>query len=466
MRVKKTIYDSSPRLLRRTIGHVYSKMPIRMQYQMRYGKVFRNTYAFLQKSQYWSREKLEKYQLLQLHKLLYHAYENVPYYRSVFDERGLKPRDIQDFEDIKKLPCMTKELFQRHFKEIIAKNTDFRGVHLSHTSGTTGRSLEFYEDNVTSSVERAFILEQWSRVGFVIGDKMAELRGAPRDTTITYDPLHKLLWLSPVDINKERAKECLKALEKYKVKFLHGYPSAIAVFASVIRHFGIPVKVNLRSVLFASEIVYEWERRIVEEVFSCRVFSHYGMGEKVVLAGECEKSSDYHAFPQYSFVELDEKTNEIIGTSFLNYVNPFIRYKTTDVAGTVQWEGCKLCGRNYYPIIKGIEGRQEDLVLTPEGTFISPAVLTWPFKVLNGVKETQIYQEAVDRMVVRVLPWHKADQEVVEKDKRRMLEGLRRIVGDGMVIVFEEVDEIPRTSVGKFQWVISVPATELIKKGI
>jgi len=466
MRVKKTVYNSSPRLLRRAIGHVYSKMPIRMQYQIRYGKVFRNTYAFLQRSQYWSRERLEKYQLLQLRRLLYHAYENVPYYRSVFDERGLKPRDIQDFEDIKKLPYMTKELFQRHFKEIIAKNTDFRGVHLSHTSGTTGRSLEFYEDNITSSVEWAFILQQWGRVGFVIGDKMAELRGAPRDIPITYDPFHKLLWLSPVDINKERAKECLKALEKYKVKFLHGYPSAIAVFASVIRHFGIPVKVHLRAVLFASEIVYEWERRVVEEVFSCRVFSHYGIGEKVVLAGECEKSSDYHAFPQYSFVELDKKTNEIIGTSFLNYVNPFIRYKTTDVAGAVQWEGCKLCGRNYYPIIKGIEGRQEDLVLTPEGTFISPAVLTWPFKVLNGIKETQIYQEAIEKMVVRVLPWHKADQGVIEKDKRRILEGLRRIVGDSMVIVFEEVDEIPRTSVGKFQWVISVPAKELIKKGI
>ena len=466
MRVKKTIYDSSPRLLRRTIGHVYSKMPIQMQYQIRYGKVFRDTYEFLQNSQWWSRDRLEEYQLEKLNMLLKHAYENVPYYRKCFDERGLKPRDIQDFEDIKKLPCMTKELFQRHFKEIIAKNTDFRGVHLSHTSGTTGRSLEFYEDNVTSAIELAFILQQWGRVGFVVGDTRAMLRGAPRDIPVTYEPVEKVLYLSPVDINEERAKEYLKALEKYKVKFLHGYPSAIAVFASVILHFGIPVKVHLRAVLFASEIVYEWERRVVEEVFSCRVFSHYGLGEKVVLAGECEKSFDYHVFPQYSFVELDEKTNEIIGTSFLNYVNPFIRYKTTDVAGAVRWEGCKLCGRSYYPIIKRIEGRQEDLVLTPEGTFVSPAVLTWPFKVLNGIKETQIYQEAVDRMVVRVLPWHKADQEVIEKDKRRILEGLRRIVGDSMVVVFEEVDEIPRTSVGKFQWVISVPAKELIKKGI
>lgn len=456
------LYRNYPKCVQVVAKRVYCKIPA----LIRYGKVFRDTYSFLQKSQWWSKDQLEEYQLEKLSMLLKHAYENVPYYRKCFDERGLKPRDIQDFEDMKKLPYMTKERFRRNFKEMVAKNTNFGRVHLGHTTGTTGSALNFYEDDVTASMERAFILQQWGRVGFVIGDKRAELRGAPRDIPITYDLVEKVLWLSPVGISEERAKEYLEALEKYKVKFLHGYPSAIAVFASVIRHFGIPVKVHLRAVLFASEIVYEWERRIVEEVFSCRAFSHYGMGEKVVLASECENSSDYHVFPQYSFVELDEKTNEIMGTSFLNYVNPFIRYKTTDVADTVRWEGCRSCGRNYYPIIAKIKGRLEDFVLTPEGMFVSPAVLTWPFKVLNGIKETQIYQETVDKMTIRVLPWRKVDRDIIERDKRRILEGLRRIVGDSMTIVFEEVDETSRTSVGKFQWVISVPAKELIKKGI
>ena len=62
---------------------------------VRYGKVFRDTYRFLRESQWWSKEKLEEYQMRQLERLLKHAYENVPYYRRVFDERGLKPKDIQ-----------------------------------------------------------------------------------------------------------------------------------------------------------------------------------------------------------------------------------------------------------------------------------------------------------------------------------------------------------------------------------
>jgi phenylacetate-coenzyme A ligase PaaK-like adenylate-forming protein len=43
----------------------------------------------------------------QLSKHLHHAYANVPYYRKVFDERELHPRDIQTFDDLKKLPYLT-----------------------------------------------------------------------------------------------------------------------------------------------------------------------------------------------------------------------------------------------------------------------------------------------------------------------------------------------------------------------
>ena len=53
---------------------------------------FISTYRLLKKSQWWNREQLEEYQLQQLSKLLNHAYENVPYYRKVFNERGVTRR--------------------------------------------------------------------------------------------------------------------------------------------------------------------------------------------------------------------------------------------------------------------------------------------------------------------------------------------------------------------------------------
>ena len=95
----RNFVNSLPYPIKQGAKYIYGSIPPRF----RYSKVFWNTYNFLEKSQWWNKEKLEEYQMQQLEKLLHHAYENVPYYKKVFDERGLKPKDIQDFNDLKKL---------------------------------------------------------------------------------------------------------------------------------------------------------------------------------------------------------------------------------------------------------------------------------------------------------------------------------------------------------------------------
>ena len=92
------------------LKYIHSTIPPRF----RYGKMFWDTYNFLQESQWWTRERLEEYQMHQLSRLLHHAYENVPYYRKAFDERGLKPKSIQDFDDLRKLPYLTKEIIRKN----------------------------------------------------------------------------------------------------------------------------------------------------------------------------------------------------------------------------------------------------------------------------------------------------------------------------------------------------------------
>ena len=78
----RNLAKSLPYLLKESFKYVYSAIRSRT----RYGKVFWDTYNFLQESQWWSREKLEEHQMEQLSKLLRHAYENVPYYRGVFGD--------------------------------------------------------------------------------------------------------------------------------------------------------------------------------------------------------------------------------------------------------------------------------------------------------------------------------------------------------------------------------------------
>jgi phenylacetate-CoA ligase len=74
---------SLPYPLKQGLKYVHALIPL----PIRCGKVFSETYAFLQKSQWWSRERREEY-LQQLSKLLHHACENVPYYEECLTKGG------------------------------------------------------------------------------------------------------------------------------------------------------------------------------------------------------------------------------------------------------------------------------------------------------------------------------------------------------------------------------------------
>lgn len=451
-----------PYPLKQCMRYAYAAIP----FGIRYGKVFRETYAFLQESQWWSRERLEEYQLAQLSKLLDHAYENVPYYRRVFDERGLKPKDIQDFKDLQQLPYLSKDDFKNHFRELVARNINTKNFPMSHTSGTSGKPLQFYTCRSIEQKELAFIFHQWSRVGYEPRNSRVEIRGAiiGNGNPVEFNPALKVLRLSPRVANIETAKYYLQRIAKSKSNFIHGYPSAIASFAHIIKKNDLSVQFQLTAVLFASEAVYDWERKIASDAFKCRVFSHYGMAEQVVLAAECENSSSYHCLPQYGITEIDPKTNEIIGTSFLNYINPFIRYRTTDIASCIA-SHCNHCRREYYPILEKIDGRIEDYIVTSQG-IVGPAIITHPFKDLKTIKDTQIVQKYMDLIILRVIPWDRNDSVPYKTEVKQLKQKLQEILGADMQIEIEEIEEIKRTKSGKFKWIVSEVSRDMLEKGL
>jgi len=461
--VLRSFVSSLPYPIKQGAKYIYGAIPPRF----RYSKVFWDTYNFLQKSQWWSKERLEEYQMQQLEKLLNHVYNNVPYYRRIFDERGLKPKDIQDFDDLKKLPYLTKDTFRDNFnnKKIIAKNIKLSRLPISHTSGTTGKPLQFYVNKYTEAKEWAFICHQWSRVGYKPGDKRIELRGAVNQKNpIFYSKPSNVIRFSPVIENKEKVKLYLKKMEEFGAEFLHGYPGAIASFALLIKQYKLNINFKLKAILFASEIIYEWERKITEEVFCCRIFSHYGCAEKVILAAECEKNQIYHCLPQYGITKFDPQTKEIIATGFINTVNPFIRYKMTDVALNPRFEPCQECSRNYYPIFDSIEGRLEDFIVSPEGTLIAPAIITHPFKDLKTIKNTQIIQKSIEKIILRMVPLENTNKDLLNKEIQFLSQELKKIIGEKIKIIPEIVNEIELSPSGKFKWIISEISNNFICK--
>ncbi|MDG6223236.1 MAG: hypothetical protein QCH99_08250 [Candidatus Bathyarchaeota archaeon] len=460
----KNVLSRLPNSLKTFLKYSYSTVPC----SVRLGKAFWQTYLFLQISQWWTREQLENYQMEQLRGLLQHTYDNVPYYRKIFDVNKFKPKDIHTLDDLKTLPTLDKNTFKNSFKELIARNiSDYGHLQNSHTSGTSGKPLHFYLGFSETEREWAFVCHQWSRVGYKPGDPRVELRGPVSSGAgqVIHDPINNVLRLSPRIDDVKIAQYYLKRMKLFNSPFLHGYPSAIATFAHIIRKHNLEIPFKLKAVLFTSEVVYDWERETVQEVFGCRVFSHYGMSEHVATAAECERSNYYHFVPQYGITEIDPKTHEIIATSFLNYANPFIRYRTTDIAQSVLSK-CKYCVRHYFPIIKKIQGRLEDYIITPSGTLIPPAIITHPFKELKNIKDTQLIQESVNQLVLCVVLWDKPVSKASKAELKQLSKDLQEILGVDMQIKTEIMDEIELLKSGKFKWIISNVSKGLIEKGL
>ncbi len=97
----------------------------------------------LEETQWWSPGQLRELQNEKLRALIKHAYENVPYYRRTFEERGLSDKDIQTVADLPKLPILTKDDIRQNFDDLKAKDFKKRKPFLHATGGSTGEPLKF-----------------------------------------------------------------------------------------------------------------------------------------------------------------------------------------------------------------------------------------------------------------------------------------------------------------------------------
>jgi phenylacetate-CoA ligase len=221
---------------------------------------------------------------------------------------------------------------------------------------------------------------------------------------------------------------------------------------------GLQAPVNVAGIIAESEILYPDQRELVEKTFGVRCFSCYGHSEKVVLAAECERTTDYHVYPTYGYFELLDpqgrpvttpgQRGEIVGTGFINSVMPFIRYRTGDHAAFVAHR-CDACGREH-PIIRDIRGhRVQEVLIASNGSEIPWTALVMHDDTFDHVRQFQFRQDTPGRAVLRVIP---ADG-FGDADPRRILANLARKLDGRVELSVEVTDSIAVTARGKAVYV-------------
>ena len=457
----KEIYDRLPPIFQNLALTAYS---IKLDKQ-RYGGRFQEYRNSFEKSQWFSREQLLEDQNDRFMMLVKYALENVPYYQKKFSEYGLTLDSIKTIEDISKLPLLTKKDIVDNFNDLISTKVAKKNISFGHTSGTTGSPLEIAYSPEVLYATYAILDRQykWANANLArLGDRVAVIRGNiivpladKKPPFWRYNYYHRQLLLSSFHLKSEYLEYYIAELIKFNPVVLDGYPSTLYVLAKYLEN--TDQTLPLQAVLSSSETLFDFQRELIESRFQCRVFDYFGAAERVMFATECGQHSGHHISTEYGVTEILDDSSQpvqqgvlgkIVATSLHNYAMPMIRYVTNDMTALKSQE-CA-CGRKL-PLMEDVTTKAEDLLTMADGRLISPSVLTHPFKPMNCIESSQIIQENMGEIIIKIVPYDNYE----EKKGEKLIADLQDRIGKDVKIKIELVEKLERTRSGKFKWVIS-----------
>jgi phenylacetate-CoA ligase len=436
--------------------------------RIKYGPGFEKWRNFLAESQWWTPEQVREYQSQQLRELLQLAFERCPFYQRAIQRHGVNCGGVDPMLELRKLPVISRADVKAHFDEIATGLATDPKLTLS-TSGTSGASLHVPMVPETFWREYAFRWQFYSGAGAKRGDRFAFFQGhMVVPVQQRKPPFHirnyaeNTLMFSLYHMNDAALPRYISAYNAFAPKFIYGYPSGMFVLAAFAQKHRIPLH-SPAAVFCASEMLHGFQKDAIEQAFGARTFQWYGQVETTANIHECDQHR-LHVKEEYGLLELlnDEgepaKPGEIataVATGWGNRAFPLLRYNTGDRMVLSHESRCP-CGRAGR-IIDHIAGRDDDFLITPDGRYVGR--LDFVFKAVDTVRESQIVQEDLHTIVIRIAPL----PGFTNADEQTVMAKLRERIGGGMNIRVEIVDSIPRGASGKFRYVISKVKPELLR---
>ena len=382
-------------------------------------------YQTLDRTQWLSPGEIEVRQLSQLQTLLLHCYREIPYYRRVLSEIGFPKRKIETLDDLRRLPLLTRQLYQSHFSEMQAATLP-EGMSpggKGFTSGTNGVPLQVLKTDRVAFWFKAFYLRdlEWSdidprqrlaaiRVIAMTREALpAALQGGSAPTW--YEGLERVIETGPsfgMDIRQDPKLQLLW-LQRVRPNYLLSMPSNLEILAGLVEERGVRLA-DLRAIQTFGEPLPDLARERIERAFGVPIRNLYSASESGYIASPCPMGHGLHVHCENVIAEvldaqgnpcLPGETGRLVFTTLHNFLAPFVRYEILDEV-TLAAGACR-CGRGL-PLWTGVEGRRHPAVHLPDGRKKSSVGVTMGVRKVGGALQFQIVQRAPDHMIIRVVP--------------------------------------------------------------
>jgi phenylacetate-CoA ligase len=411
--------------------------------------------------QWLSRDEIIARQRDQLQDLLEYVNAFVPYYRDLFKDIGFHPSDFAaDPSCFAKLPLLEKGTIQQQRERFITTEESKRQALVkTKTGGTTGEPLWLMQDPVYRDYNTAHVYQEMMWSGWKLGQPQVWFWGHPVIGSQPHVWMRLKDWIAnryevnSFDITPARLEELATQLECHPHSELWSYVSTMYRFAQFLDQEGRAVKVHAAHT--AAEPLYEPKRAFIERVLGCPVFNSYSCVEIGSIAAECDQHNGLHIRTRNCYVEVlregkpvpDGEEGEFVLTSLTNYGFPLLRYRVEDW-GRKSDQPCP-CGRGL-PILDIVEGRIIDHFKTKRGELVWGAFVIPMMPLLGPIKQYQIVQTSVDRLVFRIIKEGPIHQEKFEDIRR----AVKKVLGHDVEAELEFVDSLPATPTGKHQYTI------------
>lgn len=420
----------------------------------------------LEALQWRSPAELEERAVSRLRPLLDHAVRHVPFYRALL--RDVDVRAIKTIPDLARLPIVTKTELRAGFPaRTTAENLPASRRQPMMTSGSTGLPFECYWDRsmlpVLGGTERFWLgwfdVASWhTRIVIASPAYFYERIKPPRR-------LHALANRMVVGERTENLpadrlttagfRALVRRVTARGGYFIRSYPGVLSSLAAALEREGVELAGYPRAVVSLAETLTPANAARLRETFRCPVVNHYSAWEVPHIAHSCPANPDIlHVNADRVIVRVvrsdgaDAAPGEmgrVVVTDLANHVMPFINYSAGDLA--VAGPRCP-CGRGM-PTLARLEGRDTEMIRTPEGREVSSGafgqLLTFVIGIIPYVWEYQVAQTAADAITVRVVP----TARYTPSFQAALTRGIEEFLGPGMAVTVEAVTAIPLEPSGK-----------------
>lgn len=352
------------------------------------------------------RSELEALQSYRLSRTVRRVYENVPFYKELFDCHGVSPADIRTVQDLSKLPFTVKQDLRDTYPYGLFA-TDLENVVRIHaSSGTTGKqTVVGYTQND---------IDVWSECA---ARALAAAGGKAKDFVhVSYGyglftggmGLHygaEKMKATAIPASVGNTRRQITIMQDFGSSILCCTPSYALYLGESIEEMGIDKStLKLKAGIFGAEPWTEEMRREIEKKLGIKAYDIYGLSEVMGpgVSFECECQNGMHINEDHFIPEIidpetgevlpDGEQGELVFTCITKEALPLIRYRTKDIV-RLSKEKCA-CGRTLVKMSK-VLGRSDDMLII-RGVNVFPSQVESVLLEIEGV--TANYLLIVDRV--------------------------------------------------------------------